>query len=96
MTIAKKVSFIERISNTQLGLNGLQTVVYCDRSRNINGTREDIINEKYNFCKMGNKLLKAVDGDFIREKYNLEPGIEFGRRLHAERVKWLKKNINKF
>ena len=95
MTIPKKVTFIEKIDKTQLGLNGLQTVVYCDKSRLINGTKDDIINEKYNFCKIGHKILKVIDGEFIRNKYNLEPGKEFGRKLHEERVKWLKHNINK-
>lgn len=95
MTIPKKVTFIEKIDKTQLGLNGLQTVVYCDKSRLINGTKDDIINEKYNFCKIGHKLLKVIDGEFINNKYNLEPGKEFGKKLHEERVKWLKHNINK-
>lgn len=96
MTVAKKVSFIEKIDKSQLGLNGLQTVVYCDRSRNIEATKEEIIDEQYNFIKMGHKVLKSVDGEFIQKKYGLKPGKEFGQRLHAERVKWLKNNINKF
>lgn len=96
MTVAKKVSFIEKIDKSQLGLNGLQTVVYCDRSRNIDATKDEIIDEQYNFIKMGHKVLKAVDGEFIQKKYGLMPGKEFGQRLHAERVKWLKNNINKF
>lgn len=96
MTVAKKVSFIERVDKSQLGLNGLQTVVYCDRCRNIEATKEEIIDEQYNFCKVGHKVLKSIDGEYIQKKYGLVPGKEFGQRLHAERVKWLKKNINKF
>ena len=33
MTPAKKVDFIERVSKSVLGLEGLQIVVYCDRNR---------------------------------------------------------------
>lgn len=96
MTVAKQVSFIEKIDKSQLGLIGLQTVVYCDRCRGLNPTKEDIIDEQYNFVKLGNKVLKAIDGEYIQNKYNLAPGKEFGKKLHEERVKWLKKNINKF
>lgn len=34
MTIPKQVAFIERVSKTRLGLEGLQQVVYADRARN--------------------------------------------------------------
>ncbi len=93
MTIAKKVRFIEKIDKTQLGLKGLQIVVYCDRSRNLNGTKEDIEDKQYDFCSIGKKMLKAVDGEYIINKYNIKPGIELGKKLHEERVKWLKNNL---
>ncbi len=93
MTIAKKVSFIERVDKTQLGLKGLQTVVYCDRSREIDASKEEIKEERYNFYGIGTKMLKAIDGDYIIKKYNLKPGIELGKKLHEERVKWLKENM---
>lgn len=90
MTIPKKVTFIEKISKTNLGLKGLQIVVYSDRSRNIDATKEEIKDEKYNFCKTGKKMLKEIDGEYIINKYGLEPGIELGKKLHEERVKWMK------
>lgn len=93
MTVAKKVSFIEKIDKTTLGLKGLQIVVYCDRSRNTDSTKEEIKDEQYNFYTIGTKMLKAIDGEYIINKYNLKPGIEFGKKLHEERVKWLKNNI---
>lgn len=93
MTVAKKVSFIEKIDKTALGLRGLQIVVYCDRSRNTDGSKEEIKDEQYNFCTIGTKILKEIDGEYIINKYNLKPGIEFGKKLHEERVKWLKNNI---
>ena len=33
MTDSKKVDFIEKISKSALGLEGLQIVVYCDKNR---------------------------------------------------------------
>ena len=93
MTVAKKVSFIEKIDKTTLGLKGLQIVVYCDRSRNTDSSKEEIKDEQYNFCKIGTKMLKEIDGEYIINKYYLKPGIEFGKKLHEERVKWLKNNL---
>lgn len=93
MTIAKKVSFIEKIDKTTLGLKGLQIVVYCDRSRNVDASKEQIKDERYNFYCIGKKMLKAIDGEYIINKYHLKQGVELGEKLHEERVKWLKNNI---
>lgn len=92
MTIPKKVAFIERIDKSKLGLEGLQKVVYSDRARH---NEENIENEEYNFVEIGKKMLKEIDGEYIRKKYNnLNPGREFGAKLHEERIQWLKhKNI---
>lgn len=87
MSIAKQVSFIERVSKTTLGLDGLQKVVYADRNRNDG----KIIDKKnYTFEKIGKQMLEEIDGDYIRTKYKIKPGIEFGNKLHQERVMWLK------
>lgn len=88
MTIPKKVSFIERISKSCLGLEGLQKVVYCDRART---GEENIKNKDYDFTTIGRKMLKEVDGEYIKQKYDIEPGKKFGQVLHQERVNWLKK-----
>ena len=87
MTIPKKVSFLERVGKSKLGLDGLQTVVYADRARH---GEEEIENEEYNFASLGKKMLKEIDGEFIKQKYNIEPGKEFGQKLHEERIKWLR------
>lgn len=92
MTIAKKVSFIEKIDKTLLGLKGLQYVVYSDRARDPDLTKEEIKDKKYDFYSIGKKMIEEVNGQYIKEEYNLEPGLEFGRKLHEERVKWLKGN----
>lgn len=91
MTDAKKVEFIERVSKSVLGLEGLQIVVYCDRNRF--GTLSEEEKKQCTFLEIGNKLLSEINGEYIKEKYNIENGIEFGNRLHEERINNLKKEI---
>ena len=88
MTASKKVDFIERVSKSVLGLEGLQIVVYCDRNRFGSLSIEE--KEKCTFLEIGNKLLSEIDGKYIKEKYNIEGGIQFGNRLHEERIKYIK------
>ena len=88
MTPEKQVSFIERVSKSVLGLEGLQFVVYCDRNRSGKLTKEE--KQKYTFLSIANELLTKIDGKYIKEKYNIKNGIEFGRKLHEERVKYIK------
>ncbi len=91
MTVSKKVSFLERVSKSRLGLQGLQIIVYSDRARH---GEENIENEEYNFAKLGKKMLQEIDGEYIKKKYNIKPGKEFGEKLHEERIKWLKNQNN--
>lgn len=88
MTPEKQVSFIERVSKSMLGLEGLQIVVYCDRNRFGKLSQNEI--KQCTFLDIGNKLLSEVKGDYIKQKYNIENGIEFGKKLHEERVKYLR------
>ena len=88
MTPAKKVDFIERVSKSVLGLEGLQIVVYCDRNRFGSLSKDE--KEKCTFLELGNKMLSEIDGKYIKEKYNIETGIEFGNRLHEERVRFIR------
>lgn len=88
MNIPKGVSFLERVGKSKLGLDGLQIVVYADRARN---KEENIENEEYNFTNIGKKMLKEIDGEFIKKKYeNINSGRKFAEKLHEERVKWMK------
>ena len=89
MTDSKKVEFIERVSKSILGLEGLQIVVYCDRNRF--GSLSDEEKKQCTFLDIGNKLLSEINGEYIKEKYNIQNGIEFGNKLHEERVKYLNK-----
>lgn len=85
MKPSKKVEFIERVAKSSLGLHGLQIVVYSDKlsSRNIDSGSID-------FETIGKECLKTINGEFIKEKYNIKEGIEFGNKLHQERIEWMK------
>lgn len=89
MQPSKKVEFIERVDKSLLRLDGLQIVVISDKT---SGGRE---NNKadINFEKIGRKCLSEINGEYIENKYKLKPGIEFGNKLHEERVKWMKDNV---
>lgn len=84
MTPAKKVSFIERVAKSKLGLHGLQIVVIADKCSTRNTNIEDI-----EFEKIGEECLTKIDGKYIKEKYGIEEGIKFKDKLHEERVNWL-------
>ena len=85
MKPSKKVEFIERVAKSSIGLHGLQVVVYSDKlsSRNVDSGSID-------FETVGKECLEAVNGEFIKNKYNLHEGIEFGNKLHQERIEWMK------
>ncbi len=88
MTATKQVDFIERVSKSILGLEGLQIVVYCDKNRF--GTLSEEEKKQCSFLEIGNKLLSEINGEYIKEKYKIENGKEFGNKLHEERVEYLK------
>ncbi len=87
MSPPKQVNFIEKVYNSRLKLEGMQIVVYSDRARNY---EQDVVDEQYNFTNIGNKLMNEVTGALIKERYNIEEGEELGRKLHEERVNWMK------
>ena len=91
MKPSKKVDFIERVDKTLLGLDGLQIVVISDKT---SGGRE-AEKEDINFEIVGKKCLNEINGEYIKNKYGLEPGIVFGNKLHEERIKWMQSYISK-
>lgn len=90
MSIPKKVSFIERVSKSVLGLHGLQLVVIADKCSTRNCEES-----KIQFEMIGEKCLNSVNGEFIKEKYNIKEGKEFASRLHEERCKFLTQMLQK-
>ena len=79
MKPSKKVEFLERIEKSILGIDGLQLIVKADNK------------DCTDFETLGRKCIDEVNGNYIREKYRLKEGIEFGRKLHEERDLWMKK-----
>lgn len=89
MKPSKKVEFIERVDKSLLGLEGLQIVVISDKT---SGGRENNI-EDINFEEIGKQCINEINGEYIQNKYNIKPGIELGKKLHEERIKWLKEKL---
>ncbi len=85
MKASKKVTFIENVAKTELGLDGLEIVVECDR--NCRGDQK----EKIEFGKIGKEMLKEIDGEYVKNKYHLSPGPELRDKMHQERIEWIKK-----
>lgn len=85
MTPKKQVDFIEKVAKSKLGLDGMKIVVACDKWRN-GKTPEDI-----KFDVIGKKCIKEVNGDMIKERYEIEQGKKLKEKLHEERIIWLKK-----
>lgn len=86
MKPSTKVEFIERVDKSLLGLDGLQIVVICDKTSGGRPSNEDDIS----FQHIGKKCLNEINGEYIKNKYGLNPGIEFGKKLHEERIVWMK------
>lgn len=85
MTPAKKVSFIERVAKSKLGLHGLQIVVIADKC----STRDTKL-ENIDFETIGQECISKINGEYIKEKYGLQEGIKFKEKLHSERVNWMR------
>ncbi len=83
MTPAKKIELIENLANSMLGLEGMKIVVACDKDR-----KDSIIT----FDTIGKQCLTQINGEFINKKYPNIKGEEFGKKLHQERINWIKKN----
>ena len=87
MTVFKKVSFIERVNNTILGLDGLQIIVDADNMLEDSG--------KNQFADLGYEVIHCTDGDKIMRQYGITEGKEVANKMHEIRVSYLKnKEIN--
>lgn len=78
MTPAKKVSFIERVAKSKLGLHGLQIVVIADKCSTRNTLLDNI-----EFEKIGQECISKINGDYIKEKYGIQEGIKVAKKLHV-------------
>lgn len=89
MKPAKKVEFIERVDRSLLGLDGLQIVVISDKTSGGRDNDKDDLS----FEEIGKKCLSEINGEYIQNKYGLQSGIEFGNKLHEERIKWIREYL---
>ena len=92
MKPSTKVSFIERVDKSILGLDGLQIVVISDK---MSGGRKNDI-DYINFEEIGKKCLNEINGKYIKNKYNIKNGILFGNKLHEERINWMIETCKKY
>ena len=67
----------------------MQIIVICDKTSGGRPSSEDDISFQY----IGKKCLNEINGEFVQNKYNLDPGIEFGNKLHEERIIWMKNHF---
>lgn len=88
MSPSKKVSFIERIYKTKIGLRGMEIIV--DSDRNCRGNRCDEIK----FAELGEMLMTEVTGEKVRLKFNMEEGVKLKEKIHEQRVCKLKEWSN--
>lgn len=86
MTPKKQVDFIEKIAKSRLGLDGMKIVVMCDKCRNNKFPRN------VDFDKIGKECIKNINGTYIIKKYNIKEGIELNKKMHEERINWIKKH----
>ncbi len=86
MTDSKKVSFIERINDTLLGLDGLQMIVDAD-----NMSKDKEINQ---FAKLGGEVINCINGNIVMKKYGTKEGIGIAKKMHEIRVLYLKNKFN--
>ncbi len=85
MTAPKQVDFLERVSKSKLGLDGMKIVVLCDR------WRENEMPKDITFDKLGKECFSKINGKYIEEKYHIKNTKEVGELLRNERIEWLKK-----
>lgn len=81
MTPAKQVDFLDRVNKSILGLEGLQIIVDADKN-NKEGKKFSLL--KY-------QILEKINGEYIKEKYNLQQGTKLKEKLREERIKEIKK-----
>lgn len=87
MTPNKQVDFIQNVSKTILGLDGLQIVVTADKC-----STRDCIEQEISFAKLGKEMLKQETGKKIIEQFPTLTGPEIGRKLREKRIEWIKQN----
>jgi tRNA nucleotidyltransferase (CCA-adding enzyme) len=81
MSVGKKVQFIEKVSKSMLGLEGLKIVMLADK-------KADKVES--DFVEIGKEIMTRFDGNYIIEKYQISDYTKIPALQHKERVSWLK------
>lgn len=89
MTPSKQVDFITRVSKSILGLDGMQIVVMCDK------WREEEPPNDIKFHIIGNEILEKINGNYIKENYNVKNEKQIGELLRNKRIELIKSIENK-
>lgn len=87
MTPKKQVEFIEKVAKSRLGLEGMKIVVCCDKYR------RGEFPQNINFDDIGTKCIQTINGEYIMQKYHIQEGIELNKKIHEERINWIKNII---
>lgn len=88
MTPKKQVEFIENVSKSMLGPEGLKIVVACDKNRYKQDLQSTF--QQIKFADLGKECLEQITGESIQKKYPNLIGKAFGEKLHEERINWIK------
>ena len=88
MTPKKQVDFIEIVAKSKLGLDGMKIIVMCDR-----GQRDNL--EDIKFDVIGKECIRQINGEYIKQKYNIKDMKDIGELLRKERIEWIKKNVKR-
>ena len=93
MTPQKQVTFIERISKTAIGLEGLQLIVKADKEGRKGYQEPEEKKMHREFLKIGKQCMEEISPKYVKEKYGAIQGKQFGEKLHQERIEWMKKHM---
>lgn len=85
MRYAKQVDLINNLNKSKLGLEGMKIVVLCDRLSSNTENQNDV-----DFDKIGKIIISEINGEYIKEKFNLKEGIVIKEKIREERIKLLK------
>lgn len=89
MTPAKQVDFITRVSKSMLGLDGMKIVVMCDKWRGEEPPKD------IKFDVIGNEILEKINGNYIKENYNVKNEKQIGDLLRNKRIELIKSIENR-
>lgn len=67
----------------------MKIVVLCDR------WREEEIPKEIVFDEIGKECINKINGEYIKQKYNIKEMKDIGDLLRKERIEWIKKNVKR-